>query len=1082
MLEILIEKGDANKKIDLLGDLSFEINYLVKDIQDLANSAGTYTKTIQIPDTPNNRFIFGFITDLSIDLDWNWWNDVPNNFNPNKKYKCYVLEQSLTILEGYLQVNRFITSEVNANKIIECTIYGNNTSFYLAMGDSLIEEIDFSEFNFTLDKEFIKGSWTSSNDLGVYFPLIDYGNGWTLQDLQTPSLYKLDVKDFYPAMYIKTLWDKIFHWNGFSYNSDFIENDKRFNNLIIPYYNQKFQNNAFFNQDKIFNVGLSFSLASNYAPATFSSSTFSSTYAAGRYLMGKFYSGADSPFYPRVIINGEDSATFSFVNPSFEQSDRRMWYNGLLLNPFSQSFFRNNYANDTTTDWYYDSSVVPLTAYVKDDFPFFNNYVNDGLVYDNNCYQNRSGEIYKQRFSLVTDIVTNWSNQDIKDRGILSATISGPAQGYNYVLKVEFFREIDPQTGTTSVFWATGKGAQIPADLGPDPDSGAYSICYNMETSSDQIDRKTHWLCDRLGNSNCFTMFGKQIKPTGSDRYLGEFNVNFRGEFLQVYGSSASSPAGATPSLFYPDISGAVPAWYYNDGFNQTTPRVGWWNSGYTGYVMPGAISRSGPYGVIYQATNQPAYGDWYQRVQCQTIFLDGDETNPYYGIGGSISPNGNLPIQPNEKVRAIITLGGKYPGQISTSVRTSYKPPTSATILSSIDFVGEINGGFTSSWYYKISDNPYVNSLTQLFNDVSLDYITGQKVNYNDLVPKNVKQRDFIYDIIKLHNLYIEPDRQDVNFPNRLIVMPCDDYYNLSNDILDWSAKLDLNSDINVQILAETQNKRFVFTYKSDSDLYNKQYTQLSNEIYGQFIYSLQNQFLINETKIESSFSPTPIVQLYKFTSVEGDTLGTPGGIVIPVLLPESGSSNSSSQKTVIRSNWRLLYRNYIETQNTDEIIIFGNKSRFYPYAGPYDNPYEPSYSLNFGQTLGEFYQNPTDQFSNTLFNSYWKQQMEDISDINSKIIVCKMFLQPTDITDFYFYKKVFVRINGVDGIYKVNSIEGYVPGQNSLCTVTLLKTKQIQTAINYIGSTSITNRGAIISPYGTGGGILYSGGTIGD
>src|SRR6185437_15143333 len=104
-----------------------------------------------------------------------------------------------------------------------------------------------------------------------------------------------------------------------------------------------------------------------------------------------------------------------------------------------------------------------------------------------------------------------------------------------------------------------------------------------------------------------------------------------------------------------------------------------------------------------------------------------------------------------------------------------------------------------------------------------------------------------------------------------------------------------------------------------------------------------------------------------------------------------------------------------------------------YYPYAGPYDNPYSPQYSLNWGQTLGEFFNSATDNFSGNLVNTYWAGLLTELTDMDSRIITCYMYLTPLDIHNFNFYKLVFVTINGVDGYYKVNSIEDYVPGRAS-------------------------------------------------
>jgi hypothetical protein len=1045
-LEILMRSGDIYKPLDIFTDDNIEINYSIANIRDISNTTGSYTKTITLPDTPNNRKLFGYITDVSADVEYNY--QVSNTYNPNLKVKCRVLDDTIIVLEGYIQLTRFNIDDTAKNKTIETTIYADNASFYITMGDKLLTDIDFSEYDFTLSAAGITASWSNSPfsyQRGYYFPLIDYGKGWTLNDLQDLSRYRLNVKDFYPAIYVKTIWDKIFASNGFQYTSNFLGPsngltssfpDVRFGSLIIPYYQQTFQNDTLFNQNKIFHVGLTTS-SINFNPS-------GGTSAPSGLTMGWFQSKQNTgSTYRKQIINANVSV---YPNSEF----RYNWFTGVVVNPFKSDPFRNTSFNDTYSTYRYDTITIPFTGTAS---PMFNNYVNSGDTYNTalNYYQNRSGEIYKQRFALKTDLVTTYSNQWVKE----SATpeIFGVAAGtsYNYIIKVEFFREYDPVTGTTSVHWATGTGSQIPADLGADPTGGLYN---ESRTPTGTIDKKTHWVCDVFGKSNCNDIDGKVIKPLGTtDRYLGKYCTNENGNFLL-------NPTN-NGDIFYRRASGDCRTWYYNDAFNQATSSgQGLWVSGYDTFCYTNPS----------QATHHPAYGDWYQNLMLQTIYLDGDETNSYYGVGGSIMNRGNTPIQPYEKVRVVVTLGGKYRGQslgtptgISpAATNKTYKPPTACYVLASTNFEPGGSGGTLNR------DN-----VTQFWNDVSPDYITGQQVSFNSIIPKNLKQRDFIQDIVRLHNLYIEPIKSN---ENNLIIEPRDQYYGLATDYLDWKDKLDISQPITVQVLAETQYKRTRFTFKQDTDWYNRQYEGNTNEIYGQFVSVLDNEFITDELKIESMFSPTPMTQLYSyFAEGGGDTLIRSGGIILPVFLSGNSSRSATNGPSGgLQTNYRILYRRYLANQNGETIFIFGNRTNVYPYAGPYDNPYDPTYAVNWGQTLAEFFPTPTDQFSDNLVNSYWASLLTELGDMDSKLITCYMFLMPEDINQFYFHKQVLLTIDGVDGYYKINSIEGYYPGQNMVCKVTLLKSKTNLPIKQFKGSTSITPPGSVIILPGGGGAAI--------
>ena len=73
----------------------------------------------------------------------------------------------------------------------------------------------------------------------------------------------------------------------------------------------------------------------------------------------------------------------------------------------------------------------------------------------------------------------------------------------------------------------------------------------------------------------------------------------------------------------------------------------------------------------------------------------------------------------------------------------------------------------------------------------------------------------------------------------------------------------------------------------------------------------------------------------------------------------------------------------------------------------------------------------------------TYWKKTMDEITDINSKIITAQFYLTPQDIADFKFSDNIYCVIDGAGGYYKVNKISNYDPTDTRTTTVELLKTK---------------------------------------
>ena len=1047
MIEILVKCNDKYRPLDINDSVKFTITYEIANIKDISASNGAYTKSLQLPNTANNREIFGFATNLSTDLNFNYYAGYANSFNPSKRTPCVVLEDTIEVLRGHIQLTKYTVDLTQTT--IDVTIYADNANFYQSMGDSLLTDLDFSEYSFTYSQSFIQSTWNNDADAyrkAIYFPLMDVGKGYTLDDVNNPLIYSIDVKDFLPSVYCKTIWDKIYSAYSITVQSQFTGSnkqsgtdipDERFGNLIIPFTQQAFQTGSTFSQDKIFRVGIDYDTIGQYT-----------TYSYGAYQAGIGGPGPGGGHIPGGggTAAGVAQAIFNAA-PQPEDSVRYAWFEGELLNPWYGNGEMNTYTVNGATAFHYATQTIPFTLTAS---PMFDTSIGGVDTYDTTSYyyQNLSS-IFKQRFVLNTDVVTTYSIDYVNQRGTTN---------YEYVMKVEFFRELDPNTGLTHSGWAGGTGSQIPADLG-----GAGNIAVNMAGVTDSY---THWICDRNRKSNCFDKNGTLIIPVGDERYLGKYCTTYRGDR-----AFEADGEGATYSIDlvgtqqqYPNNSGACITWYYSDATNHIDPttfvpsdlQTGLWCSGFDN--GPGVLT-SGPFPTswsvdVNQATNHPAYGDWYQQLQLQTIYLDNNPNDAKYGATGSIMPNGNKAIQPGEKVRCVVTFGSRYAGQKLNKIGTtitfrSYVPPVSAYLLSYTNFANDLPYPSGVYQYPRGENKP----LTQFWNDVSLDYINGQWVDFNTVIPKNVKQRDFVGSIVRMHNLYIEPHKQ---YRDTLIIEPRNQYYELSNGYLDWSNKVDLSQPINVQVMANTQEKRTTFTYKNDNDWFNKLYFQETKEIYGEFKYILDNEYLNGEKKIETIFSPTVTTALY--TQYDGNnSLSEAGAFIIPVLVNGSNvKSNSNAGPSGASSavNHRILLKKYLSNQNSQTIRLFGTPTHYYPYAGMYNDPYNPTYTINWGGTLGEIMPTATDAVYNNLFNSYWSDMMYEIDDMNSRIVECQMFLTPKDIFDFQFYNQVYVVIDGIGCYYKVNSISDYTPNKNSTCKVELLKTNRLSVAPVFTGS----------------------------
>src|SRR5574343_25770 len=170
-------------------------------------------------------------------------------------------------------------------------------------------------------------------------------------------------------------------------------------------------------------------------------------------------------------------------------------------------------------------------------------------------------------------------------------------------------------------------------------------------------------------------------------------------------------------------------------------------------------------------------------------------------------------------------------------------------------------------SFSYTLNSNSFV------YNYVSGKLIPNQPINGSSMMPKNFKQIDFFNSMVKMFNLYIEPDK---NIPKRLKIETRDIYYN-SGVEKDWTNKVDISKEIKQQLIAESQAKELLLTYKLDKDAYNDNYFNNTKEVYGAQKYIVDNDFIKGTNKIEISFASTPIAPLQGNNSLSSDVIKLP-------------------------------------------------------------------------------------------------------------------------------------------------------------------------------------------------------------
>lgn len=350
------------------------------------------------------------------------------------------------------------------------------------------------------------------------------------------------------------------------------------------------------------------------------------------------------------------------------------------------------------------------------------------------------------------------------------------------------------------------------------------------------------------------------------------------------------------------------------------------------------------------------------------------------------------------------------------------------------------------------IKGNMVCKSLTnsEIYNAVQETWLyEGDTIDFNQIIP-DIKINDFLTSINKMFNLYWLPDGD-----NNFIIEPRDDLYSKDDvQILDWTNKTDRDSLINITPLEELNNSEYLFTYSDDNDYYNDKYTTEYDEVYGQKLITVNNDFVKDTNIIKTLFSPSPLVQHQGSNRVCNTYVEFKDGVFdqkeVKYRISIYGGLKSCS-------SWNMLHDGGTSTSKTT-----------YPFAGHIDDPNSPSYDINYGFTK-TYYYNWSNVVTNNLYNNYWDNYIKDITAEDSHIWKGTLHLTIFDIVNL----SLFDTIQMDEVFYKINKLD-YNP-LTELADVELFKTTSFNSTSNSllvktnVGSTSGSTGG--VGPVFPGG-----------
>lgn len=345
-------------------------------------------------------------------------------------------------------------------------------------------------------------------------------------------------------------------------------------------------------------------------------------------------------------------------------------------------------------------------------------------------------------------------------------------------------------------------------------------------------------------------------------------------------------------------------------------------------------------------------------------------------------------------------------------------------------------------------------------------DLPIGYTVAMNQTIPKNVKQIDFLMSVIKSENLYIELDLTDTN---NYIIEQRDDFFidvdtSDTSTFYDWTDKWDYRRDTTIIPMGELDFRKYIFSYKTDGDKFNKLYREAFGEVYGTEEVFVNNDFIKGEKKNELIFAATPIA---------GNAVNT---LVTPVLAQIDGLAIKPMACQIRRLYWGGLISTapYYLRHSIFPTALTPIQFDEYPFAGHVNNPYNPTIDLCWDNPKQLYYSYPAQVYTNNnLYVRNYQKFIEQITSENSKIVIMWMYLKPTDISNFTFRKKIWIH----DSYYIVNKIIEYDPQEEKPTQVEFLRlipgTEPVIEVINIWENGTGSSSGSQYSIGISGGGV---------
>jgi len=207
--------------VDTMGGTDIAITFSIDDINDITKRRGSFSKTIELPNTTTNASLFKFAYNVQ---------SFVGGFQPNKKIRAAMWEDGVQVFSGAMQL--LSMSKTKGEVTYEVGLFSEDVSLFQTIQNNLlVNTAGVTGMNHTVTSAHVSATWTASGASGYVYGLVDaYG----ATDVITQGWFAVPYWKMGPSIYVKKMVDLIFAEAGYRYSSTFF-NSTLFKKLVLPY-------------------------------------------------------------------------------------------------------------------------------------------------------------------------------------------------------------------------------------------------------------------------------------------------------------------------------------------------------------------------------------------------------------------------------------------------------------------------------------------------------------------------------------------------------------------------------------------------------------------------------------------------------------------------------------------------------------------------------------------------------------------------------------------------------------------------------------------------------------------------------